>query len=99
MSAVEISRKDINGQIISKDNFKNYHINFNNNIDIIEIKSFKMYNKIRDGEYYDEDEFFDDEDNTEENKENFIDSYEKSDCFDSSSKDPIAFSRGGCIIF
>ena len=99
MSTVEISRKDINGQIISKDNFKNYHINFSNNIDIIKIKSYKMYNKIKDGEYYDEDEIFEDEDTTEENKENFIDSYEKSDYYDSSSKDPIAFSRGGCTIF
>ena len=100
MSTKIISRKDINGQIISKDNYKNYHINFNNNIDIIDVKSYKIYNKIREGGYYDEGEYFEEEDvEEEEKKENILDDYEKPKYDDYASKDPLAFSKGHCLVF
>ncbi len=98
MASAEIMRKDKNGQIISKENYKNYHIYINNNIDIINVKSYKMYNKIRgEGEDYNED-FFEDEDK-EEKKENFIDTYEKTECGECSNKDPHSLSKGMCFIF
>ena len=93
----KIMRKDKNGQIISKDNYKNYHININTNIDIINVKSYKIYNKIREGENYEED-FFEDE-NYEEKKENFIETYEKTECNECPNSDPHSFSKGGCFIF
>ena len=96
-------RKDKNGQIITKDNCKNYHINFSNNIDIINVKSFKLFNKIRDGEYYDEDDFFDDDEEEEKNTEEKDDNNNildlRNDCYDSSIRDSMAFSRPGCLIF
>ena len=98
MSSNEIIRKDIKGQIISKENYKNYHINFNSKIDIINVKSFKIYNKIREGESYDE-EFFEDEEEQEEQKENFIENYQKAECEEFINKDPQAFSKGSCLIF
>ena len=97
MDSTEFIRKDINGQIISKENNKSYHININTKIDIINVKSYKIYNRIRDEDDYDE-EFFEDDDK-EEKKENFIESYQKSDCEDFKNKDPHAFSKGGCLIF
>ena len=60
MASSVILRKDIYGQIISKENYKNYHININSKIDIVNIKSYKIYNKIREGDCYD-DELFEDE--------------------------------------
>ena len=98
MNSTEIIRKDINGQIISKENYKNYHINFNTKIDIINVKSYKIYNKIREGENYDG-EFFEGEEDQEEKKENFIESYQKAECEEFTNKDPHAFSKGGCLIF
>ena len=97
MASTEIIRKDINGQIMSKEDYKNYHINFNSKIDIINVKSYKIYNKIRDGENYDED-FLEDEEN-QEKKENFIENYQKVECEDFTNKDPRAFSKGICLIF
>ena len=101
MATAQILRKDAKGQIISKDNNKNYHICFNDNIDIINIKSYKIYNKIREGEDYDDDEFFkeEEEEDTEEKKENFIEGYQKAECNDCSNKDPSAFSKASCFIF
>ena len=98
MTSNEIIRKDIYGQIISKENYKNYHINFNTEIDIINVKSYKIYNRIRDGENYVE-EFFEDEDDKEEKKGNFIESYQKVECEDFKNNDPHSFSKGGCLIF
>ena len=97
-------RKDKNGQIITKGNCKNYHINFSNTIDIINVKSYKLFNKIRDGEYYDEDDFFDDDEeeekNTEEKDDNNNNNLDlKDDYYDCSSKDSMAFSRPGCLVF
>ena len=43
MATSEILRRDSNGHIISKEN-KNYHICFKDNIDVIDIQSFKKYN-------------------------------------------------------
>ena len=101
MASVGVLRKDINGQIISKNNYKNYHINFNTNIDIINVKSYKIYNKIRGEENLDENEYFEnkEEEEKEEKKENFIDTYEKTECDDVVNKDPRGLSHGGCIIF
>ena len=100
MASVGILRKDINGQIISKNNYKNYHINFNTTIDIINVKSYKIYNKMGEGENYEEDEYFENqEEDIEEKKENFIETYEKAECDDVVNKDPKGFSHGGCIIF
>ena len=99
MSTAQILRKDVNGQIISKNNIKNYHICFKDNIDIINVKSYKIYNKIREGEFF-EDEFFkDEEEDNDKKKENFIETYEKAECDECPNKDPKSFSRGGCSIF
>ncbi len=101
MASVGILRKDINGQIISKKNIKNYHININTTIDVINVKSYKIYNKIREEESFDENEFFEnqDEEEKEEKKENFIDTYEKTECEEVVNKDPRGLSHGGCSIF
>ena len=98
MATTQIIRKDVNGQIISKTNNKNYHICFKENIDIINVKSYKIYNKIREGEFY-EDVFFQDEEDNDEKKENFIETYEKTECDECPNKDPKSFSKGGCSIF
>ena len=99
MSSVQIERKDFYGQIISKNNTKNYHIFFNNQIDIIDVRSYKLFNKIRDGESYDDDDFFEDDENISEKKGNFIDNYQKTECDNCPNKDPRGLSRGGCYIF
>ena len=98
MASSVILRKDVFGQIISKDNYKNYHININSKIDIVNIKSYKIYNKIREGDYYD-DELFEDENAEEEKKENILDDYEKQKFEECVNKDPHAFSKGNCLIF
>ena len=98
MASTIILRKDINGQIISKENYKNYHININSKIDIINVKSYKLYNKIREGESFDE-EMFEDEEEEEEKKENILDDYEKPKYEECIDKDPQAFSKGYCLVF
>ena len=45
-----IIRKDANGQEISKKNYKNYHITFNNDIDIIIVENYKVYNILEEEE-------------------------------------------------
>ena len=70
MSSEKVKRKDKSGQIISKDNCKNYHITINDDVAIIDVKSYKLFNKIREGEYYDEDEFFDEEEENNEEEKN-----------------------------
>ena len=96
MATAQIIRKDVNGQIISKNNIKNYHICFKDKIDIINVKSYKKYNKIREGEDY-EDDFFKDEE--EEKKDNFIETYKKAEYDECPNKDPNAFSKGICSTF
>ena len=102
MASVEILRKDLNGHIISKNN-KDYHISFKDNIDIIEVISYKKYNIIGGPDNYDndsEEEKENEEDNGEEKtKGKFIDSYNKTKIEYFSNKDPHAFSKGGCHIF
>ena len=46
MTSDLIIRKDANGQEISKKNYKNYHITFNNDIDIIIVENYKVYNTL-----------------------------------------------------
>ena len=58
MSSDEIMRKDANGQEISKKN-KNYHISFNNYIDIIYIDNYKVFNKLEDDENDDYNDYLD----------------------------------------
>ena len=99
MSSIQIERRDFNGQIIEKNNKKNYHIFFNDQIDIINVRSYKIYNKIRDGESFDDDDFFVDEENINGKKGNFIDSYQKTEYDNCPNRDPKSFSRGGCYIF
>ena len=102
MTSVEILRKDLNGHIISKNN-KDYHISFKENIDIIEVISYKKYNVIGGADNYDndsEEEKENEEDNEEEKtKGKFIDSYTKTKIEYFSNKDPHALSKGGCQIF
>ena len=102
MASVEILRKDLNGHIISKNN-KDYHISFKENIDIIEVISYKKYNVIGGADNYDndsEEEKENEEDNEEEKtKGKFIDSYTKTKIEYFSNKDPHALSKGGCQIF
>ena len=101
-------RIDSFGHIISKDN-KNYHINFKEDIDIIDIKSYKKFNKIRENS---SDEDFEFEENSEDNEEegegeedynvkkkDFIDGYQKADVDNFINKDQKSFSKGGCQIF
>ena len=95
----ESERRDFNGQIISKNNKKNYHIFFTDKIDIINVRIYKIFNKIRDGESFDDDDFFEDYKDIKENKGNFIDNYQKIECDNCPNRDPRGFSRGGCYIF
>ena len=106
MASAEL-RIDSFGHIISKDN-KDYHISFKENIDIIDIKSYKKYNRLRESSSEDDIEYEDNsEDNEEEvvdeegygKKKNFIDDYQKTEIEDFSNKDPKSFSKGGCYIF
>ena len=97
MASVQMIRKDSNGQIISKNNKKNYHIIINNKIDIINVKSYKLFNKIKDEESSDDNDFFGDDETNIEKKENFIETYQKVECVNCSNRDPKAFSR--CFIF
>ena len=92
MATVKSLRKDLNGHIISKDE-KNYHISFKDDIDIINVPSFKKFNII--GEDYED---YSDETTDTPTEENFIDTYQtaKVEC---SVKDPKSFSNGGCFIF
>ena len=99
MATAQIIRKDVNGQIISKSNNKNYHICFKENIDIINVKSYKIYNKIREGGFFEDDVFNDEEEDTEEKKESFIETYKKAECDECPNNDPKAFSKGGCFTF
>ena len=101
MASVEILRKDLNGHIISKNN-KDYHISFKENIDIIEVISYKKYNVIGTDNYDNDSE--EEKENEEDNKEEktkgkFIDSYTKTKIEYFSNKDPHALSKGGCQIF
>ena len=97
MASIDIQRKDSKGHIISKGN-KDYHICFKDIIDIVEIQSYKKYNKlIEDEENFDEDFF--DESNNSTKVDSFIENYQKMNVEDCSSKDPKSFSKGGCNIF
>ena len=102
MASVEILRKDLNGHIISKNN-KDYHISFKENIDIIEVISYKKYNIIGGPDNYENDSE-EEKENEEENEEGkskgkFIDSYNQAKIEYFSNKDPNALSKGGCHIF
>ena len=107
MASAEL-RIDSFGHIISKDN-KDYHIRFKENIDIIDVKSYKKYNKIRENSSEDDLEYEESsEDNEEEGedeedyngkKKHFIDDYQKTDIESFTNKDPKSFSKGGCYIF
>ena len=92
MATTEILRKDSNGHIISKEN-KDYHICFKDNIDIVDIESFKKYNKLTD------DEDCNDEISNSTKAESFIENYQKMNVEDCPNKDPKAFSKGGCRVF
>ena len=107
MASTEIIRKDLNGHIISKSN-KDYHISFKENIDIINVISYKKYNIVREQEFLDDDSDGDREEKKEEvesdddenkAKGSFIDDYKKADVEYFSNKDPNSFSKGGCHIF
>ena len=92
MATTEILRKDSNGHIISKEN-KNYHICFKDSIDIVDIESYKKYNKLTD------DDDCNDEISDSTKAESFIENYEKMKVENCPNKDPKAFSKGGCNIF
>ena len=105
MASIGILRKDSNGHIISK-NQKGYHISFKENIDIINVISFKKYNNLKETEYIEDDEDMEEKKEIEENDEeenetkgNFIDNYKKADVEYYSNKDPNSFSKNGCHIF
>ena len=104
MASAEL-RIDSFGHIISKEN-KDYHISFKDNIDIIDIQSYKKYNKIRESSSEDD---IENEENSEDNeidgedyngnKKSFIDDYQKTEIENFANKDPKSFSKGGCYIF
>ena len=104
MASAEL-RIDSFGHIISKEN-KDYHISFKDNIDIIDIQSYKKYNKIRESSSEDD---IENEENSEDNeidgedyngnKKSFIDDYQKTEIENFTNKDPKSFSKGGCYIF
>ena len=71
MATIKSLRKDLNGHIISKEE-KNYHISFNDNIDIINVQSYKRFNQL--GDDYED---YSDETSDTPNEENFIDTYQK----------------------
>ena len=93
MATIKSLRKDLNGHIISKEE-KNYQILFNDNIDIINVKSYKKFNLLED-----DCEDYSDETSDTPNEENFIDTYQKANIEQCSVNDPKAFSKGGCCIF
>ena len=93
MATIKSLRKDLNGHIISKEE-KNYHISFNDNIDIINVQSYKRFNQL--GDDYED---YSDETSDTPNEENFIDTYQKANFEECPVKDPKAFSKGGCCIF
>ena len=104
MASAEL-RIDSFGHIISRDN-KDYHISFKENIDIIDIQSYKKYNKIRESSSEDdienEENYEDNEEDGEDyngNKKSFIDDYQKTEIENFTNKDPKSFSKGGCYIF
>ena len=105
MASIGILRKDSNGHIISKDN-KDYHISFKENIDIVNVISYKKYNILRETEFPEDEEDIEEKKENNENDEednntkgNFIDSYKKADVEYFSNKDSQSFSKGGCYIF
>ena len=98
MTSDQIIRKDANGQEISKKNYKNYHITFNNDIDIIIVENYKVYNIL---EEEDNDEYKD----YLEKKEikalrtgNEIYKYEGIDTDECTRSDCKAMSKGNCFI-
>ena len=104
MASAEL-RIDSFGHIISRDN-KDYHISFKENIDIIDIQSYKKYNKLRESSSEDdienEENYEDNEEDGEDyngNKKSFIDDYQKTEIENFTNKDPKSFSKGGCYIF
>ena len=92
MATTEILRKDSNGHIISKEN-KDYHICIKDNIDIIDVESYKQYNKLT------EDEDCNEEISDSTKAESFIENYQKINVEKCPNKDPNSVSRGGCNIF
>ena len=102
MASEELLRKDSNGHIISKTN-KDYHICFKEIIDIIDVKSYKKYNKMREGSSDEtncgEEEEEEEEDDDNEKNKSFIEDYQKTNIENCSNKDPKSFSKGGCYIF
>ena len=98
MAIIKKLRKDTNGQIITKDNKKNYNIFFKNKIEIIDIKSYKIFYKIKEEENSDDEDFFEDEENINEKKENFIESYQKIESENIIQEDSRSFSRSRCYI-
>ena len=101
MTTEGIIRKDFNGHIISK-NDKNYHISFNQKVDVIKIESYKKWNLITSGADI-EDFFFGDngnnyEENKDPNKKLFIDGYNIKKKRKYSNRNPQALSRIKCVI-
>ena len=104
MTRAEFIRKDSVGHIISKNN-KNYHISFNQKIDIIEIKSYKMLNMLTDNNGFNN-LFFDskgdkyDETGDEiPKKKSFIESNKRIRIRKYSNKNPNALKNIKCNIF
>ena len=93
MATIGITRKDINGNIITKSKKnRNYHISFKDIFaEVIDVQSYKAFNKIRE----------DDDDIDDENEEEIDPDLGYKPRINQGSgrdRDPKAFSRGGCII-
>ena len=94
MATVGITRKDINGNSITKSKKdRNYHISFKDIFaEIIDVQSFKAFNKIRD----------DDSDDGIDDEEPDIDPYSGYKPYTNQkmgkNTDPKAISKGGCLL-
>ena len=98
MASDFIIRKDANGQEISKKNNKNYHITFNNNIDIIIVENYKVYNILEEDENEDYKDYLEKKEIQvlRTGNENYRDeAFDTDECTRSDCK---AISKGTCFI-
>ena len=92
MATVGIIRKDINGNIIEKSKKdRDYHISFKDIFaEIIDVQSYKAFNKIRDDDDIDDD--------NEDDIDPDLGYKPRINQGSGRDRDPKAFSKGGCII-
>ena len=106
MTTPVLMRRDSYGHIISKKS-KEYHISFNNNIDIIDVQSYKKLNILKANAYV-EDLFFGDADNKSDGggeeavapkSESSFENAKRGRIRRYSNRNPNALKNIGCSIF